>query len=92
MSPCLIGQGVTLCRPPAAQPLTRFVDDAMVEYGGLVIVTVYPARRQFRCHRCRARRWAKNLTIVVQAWYDPLVICADRCRRRKRTRRASGSA
>ena len=24
MSPCLIGDGLTLCRPPASQPLTRW--------------------------------------------------------------------
>ena len=24
LSPCLIGNGMTLCRPPASQPLTRW--------------------------------------------------------------------
>ena len=82
MSPCLIGEGITLCRPPASQPLTRWSE--MIDLGTRRRKTfhhrVNPSR-QVRCHKCRCRRWAKNLVIIAQAWYDPMIVCAGGCRR-----------
>lgn len=83
MSPRLIGDTVTLCRPPAAQPLTRWSETVK----GRTFHFRTPPRRQVRCHRCRRRRWARNLSIIAQAWYDPMIVCADGCRRAARRRR-----
>lgn len=91
MSPCLSDGRVTLCRPPAEQPLTRWRD--VIVLGGfgegpirrkVFRHRVHP-RRQIRCHKCRRRRWARNLVVIAGAgWYDPLIFCAGRCPPRRR--------
>lgn len=90
MSPCLIGDGVTLCLPPAAQPLTRWsetIDLGWPKYERRTFRHRTNPRRQVRCHRCRRRRWARNLRIIAQAWYDPMIVCVDGCRRASQRRR-----
>jgi hypothetical protein len=43
----------------------------------------WPGRAVFKCHKCGARRWAKNL--AVQSHYDMLrVFCAGGCAPRRR--------
>ena len=81
MSPCLIGEGITLCRPPADQPLTRWRETIDLGTRSKVIHHRLNPRSQVRCHRCRRRRYARNLRIIAQAWYDPMILCAGGCRR-----------
>ena len=84
MSPCLIGDGVTLCRPPASQPLTRWSETIALGPRARSPRKVFHhrcnPRRQVRCHKCRRRRYARNLRIIAQAWYDPMIVCAGGCR------------
>lgn len=87
---CQIAGALALCRPHRGQPLTHFMD--VVEFGGYghgplethLLIRGYAPRRQFRCHKCRARRWAKNLRIITGGgWYDPMILCADKHRWRR---------
>ena len=91
MSPCAttVDGTLTICRPSAPQPMTR--------YATVVTLDMDPAhdrtfrsrnhpRRQFWCHKCRRRRWAKNLVIISDGWYDPMIFCAGGCPRRRRAR------
>ena len=90
MSPCLIGNGVTLCRPPDAQPLTRWSETVYLgPHARSPRKTFHHRtnpRRQVRCHKCRRRRYARNLMIIAQAWYDPMIFCADGCCQARRRR------
>ncbi len=86
MSPCLIGEGVTLCHPPDAQPLTRWSET--IYFGSRprsprkTFHHRMSPRAQARCHRCRRRRWARNLRIIAQAWYDSVILCREHLERR----------
>ena len=82
MSPCLIGEGITLCRPPASQPLTHWSETIALARSPRKVFRTNP-RRQVRCHKCRRRRYARNLRIIAQAWYDPMIFCAGGCARRR---------
>ncbi|MEK7112454.1 MAG: hypothetical protein AAB875_03940, partial [Patescibacteria group bacterium] len=85
VSPCLIGKGVTLCRPPASQSLTHWSETIFLGPRARSPRKVFHhrtnPRSQVRCHRCRRRRYARNLCIIAQAWYDPMIVCAGGCRR-----------
>ena len=86
MSPCLIGKGITLCRPPASQPLTRWSET--LDLGPSGRKTFHHRtnpRRQVRCHKCRRRRYARNLRVIAQAWYDPMIFCAGGCVKKRPT-------
>ena len=77
MSPCLTNGRLTLCRPPASQPLTRWTEtiDLGGKHGRHTFHHRTHPRRQVQCHKCRRRRWAANLRIIAQAWYDPMIFC-----------------
>ena len=84
MSPCLIGDGITLCRPPDSQLLTHWSETIALGSRARSPRKVFHhrtnPRRQVRCHKCRRRRYARNLRIIAQAWYDPMIVCAGGCR------------
>lgn len=89
MSPCAttIDGRVTICRPPAAQPLTRWSETVMFDmdpaHDKTLRFRTHP-RRQVWCSKCRRRRWAKHLVIIAQGWYEPMIFCRGKCPPRSR--------
>lgn len=79
-------------RPPPANRLHECTMTAYLEPWPDMTPTVVPPLRTANqlawCHKCRRRRRAKNLMVVRQEWYDPMVYCADGCAEFKKKRNA----
>ena len=85
MTPCcFVGNGIVLCRPPALQPLTRYRIAGIGEKGFMWFTMKSDSLAW--CHRCRRRRRARNLSIIAQAYYEPIIDCTDETECRAYTR------
>lgn len=63
---------LVVCRPPHAQPATRFRSALPIGPRWVKI----PGGRLLWCYKCERRRPARNLLVIEQAWYDPVFFCA----------------
>lgn len=84
---------LTVCRPRADHVGPLHVAVLVVDLGDGEPRTLPPIARSertpARCFKCGARKWAKNLHVVRDAWRGPLIRCADGCRAHKDRRNAA---
>lgn len=69
---------------PPSQPATRYFVDLDLQRGFRRMWFRSSPHKLAWCHKCRRRRRLKNLRIIAQAYYDPMVFCAGGCAPKKR--------
>lgn len=78
--PCLIGEGITICRPSPRQPAIMWSE--RVDLGTWKKPKIHVFHHSLQpfsfvyCWRCRKKRWAAYCDVIGGGWYDPQYYCA----------------
>lgn len=93
---CSTDGSTTICRPDPAHIGLLHTTPLIVHFGDGETYDTYVCppiadspRTQARCFKCGAKKWAKNLWVVRDAYRGPLVYCLDGCRAFKDRRNAA---